>query len=91
MLLLTISVISYLLYKNRKLQRMLLEQRIEQMLNEYEQKSQRTKLENDQKISSLEEQLKTLNSEKDDLQKKILNAEKEVLRNRMILSKPKQS
>ena len=67
------------IYKKRKLQRILLEEKIGQILNEYEQKSQRTKLENDQKILGLEEQLKTLNSKKDDLQKKILNADKEVL------------
>lgn len=78
-LLLAVSVICYLFYKKRKLQRILLEEKIGQILNEYEQKSQRTKLENDQKILGLEEQLKTLNSKKDDLQKKILNADKEVL------------
>ena len=70
-LLLAVSVICYLFYKKRKLQRILLEEKIGQILNEYEQKSQRTKLENDQKILGLEEQLKTLNSKKDDLQKKI--------------------
>ena len=78
-LLLAVSVICYLFYKKRKLQRILLEQRIKQMLNEHEQKSQRMKLDNDQKILSLEKQLEVLNSEKDDLQKKILNAEKELL------------
>ncbi len=78
-LLLAVSVICYLFYKKRKLQRILLEEKIGQILNEYEQKSQRTKLENDQKILGLEEQLKTLNSKKDDLLKKILNADKEVL------------
>lgn len=78
-LLLAISIIYYLFYKKRKLQRILLEQRIERILNEHEQKSQRVKLENDQKILGLEKQLEVLTSEKDDLRKKILNAEKELL------------